>query len=423
MKNKLSIFLLGLIAAFTFAACEEEAPVFDGPYRLIFLGPQEVVPGETAVYSIGDMVDAEAYTWTVEGPAAIVGDATGTTVEVEFLGVGDVVLGASNGTISGTYEVAVAGVEPAVTASLTGTGVLANEMSDTVFFAFDAPLAEDPNIEMVTEEGAFVSGTLGELTAIDPQNYFVVYTAGEGNGTPEVLLTEITATDEFGATTVDSAFVSLYRVDNFNPIVDVTFSDDTVMAGENVAVTANFNEEVMNANPEDSVLYITFTVNGEMMRDTLEATADPLVYTFDYTAEGDGIVEVGFENIADLAGNAELVVVSDDLRIDNTAPEIIETATGATDEGDYAEITITSTEAGTGMYVIMDSAAEPVTNAEEFSAAEGVASGSVELRAGDLLFSGSDVESLEAGDYTVYYMVMDMAGNTSSITSSALIMD
>lgn len=423
MKNKLSIFLFSLIAAFTFAACEEDEPVFDGPYDLIFSGPTSVVPGTVEAYTIGDLTNPESYSWTVAGPASIVGDASGTDVEVAFTGVGDVVLTATNGTETNNYLIEVESLEPVVASELNGTGVLASSMTDTVFLSFDAPLAKDPVVSTVTEDGAFWSGSLSALMKEDAQNYYLIYTAGEGNGTPEVLLTDIIASEAYGSDTVDSAYVELYRVDNFNPIANITVSDDQVMEGDMVMVTTTFNEAVMFANPEDSALYVTFTVDGEMMRDTLEATADPLVYTYEYIAEGDGAVELGVENVADMAGNMDVIVEADELMIDNMDPEVIETATSAVDEGDYAQIMITSTEAGTGMYLVMMADAKAVTTAEEFMAASGVASGSVNLKASALLFSGSAVANLDAGDYTVYYMVMDNAGNISSLASSSLTMD
>lgn len=430
MKIKISM-LLSVITAFIFTACnDDDNPNFKNPYRFNIVGAGTVSPETTSEYTIGDFV-GETYTWTIDGPAQIVGDASGTTVDVEFMSVGEVVLTVSNGTESGTLTVEIAEVEPVVATSLNGTGVLKEGDSDTIFFSFDAPLAIDPQIEMnkdtsafVAGTDAFISGSLGELMKTDEMNYYVVFTAGSGNGTPEGFLTDVQSREAFGGVNLDSLgymYVQLYEVDNIDPVADLSYSQERVNDSTMVTVTATFSEPVTFENGLDSAFYVSFSGAGVAVEsDSLQSTDDPLVYTYEYTVngEGNGSVTVDIDNVTDLAGN-QLAVVNNatGLSIDNMAPVVV----GITnDGGDFASVDITSTEDGAGMYLILVDGETAPTTAEEFLAAEGVVSGAVNVNA---TVASTAVESLETGNYDVYYMSLDEAGNYSAIVSSELAMD
>ncbi|PRY13667.1 hypothetical protein CLV24_10537 [Pontibacter ummariensis] len=425
MKNNISLLLLSLFAVFFFTACEDDDDPFTGPYRVSILGPDTVAPESTEQFTIGNFLNPESYTWTVvDGPAEIVGSNTGATVDVRFTSVGDVTLSVTNGQETGTTTVEVENVAPAVTGSLNDTGVLASGMSDTVFFEFDAPVAEIGSFGFNTEDSTafneggtpFVSGAIGDLVQVNDQLYYAVYTAGAGNGTSEVRFTDVVSTGTFGADTVETAYVQLYRVDNIAPVADLAYSTEVASEGSMVMVTTTFSEEVMSADPADSVLFIT--VDGE--RDTLMATDDPLVYTYEYeVGEGDGPIEVGLENVVDLAGN-ELAGVNNatELVLDNTGPVVTGTAT---DAGSGASIAIGSSEAGTAMYLVLNDGAAAPTNAEEFMDTQGVASRSVQISAGGGVRTVT--QALAAGDYDVYFLARDEAGNFSAIETADLLMD
>ncbi|WP_377469356.1 hypothetical protein [Pontibacter silvestris] len=436
MKNKITFLLLLFVTVLGFTACDDDdnEPFFD-PTRLAIGGPDEVAPGTNRNYTIGNITSPETYTWSVEGPAQIVGSNTGATITVAFQSVGEAVITATNGTETGRLTVEVANVAPAVTATLDTTAMgqqkaLRNGESDTVFFEFDAPFRDIESFGINTEDSTafnqgtepFTSGTLGELSQLDNGRYYAIYTAGPGNGTPEAKFANIIATSEYGSDTVETAYVQLYRVDNIAPVVDFTYSQPTANEGTVVTVTATFSEAVMPADPADTLLFVTLSGAGTSAeRDTLMATDNPLVYTFEYEVSEtatNGPVQIGIEGVVDFAGN-ELAGVNNasDLVIDNTNPTVTGTAT---DAGNSASIAISSTEAGTGMYLIMRAGADAPTDADEFMAAQGVASRSVELTAGT---SKTVTQALAAGNYVVYFMAMDAAGNYSGIESNNLIMN
>ncbi|UII34374.1 hypothetical protein LVD17_11195 [Fulvivirga ulvae] len=421
MKNRISIFILSLITAVLFTACGDDDSTFNGPFRLNIAGSSEVRPESTHEYTIGDFTSPDSYTWTVSGPATISGSATGNTITVDFGEVGDAVITVTNGTDTGTFSVTVAETEPAVTVSYNGAGVLRSGEADTVFFKFAAPLAADPSFAMNTSDSTqfnggnpFVSGTLGPLVKMDEDSYYAIYTAGAGSGTPEALFQDIKSTPAYGGVNIDSAFVKLYRVDNTAPVATIDYS--TLLANDStvVTITVTFSEMVMAADPAtDSSLLISFDGSVTAAIDTLEATDDPLVYTYDYIVNGggDGQVEVAITNIADLAGNTS-ELLSYKLIVDNTAPTVdwlIEPNTGYVDLY-FAVIDGTFGSPGIGWYTIYPDGAAAPTSLDDFE--KGIASGVEVIQANNFALVSL---SLDAGDYDVYLVVSDPAGNISTL--------
>ena len=423
MKNNIYILFLLLLSCFV-AGCEEELDDFTGPYRLTVAGPSSGTPGALIENSLGSIQNPDSYTWSiVEGPGVIEGPNTGDTVAIRLQSVGTVVLNVTNGTDSRTRNITVKKVPPKVTTVLEGTGVLRSGQEATVTFKFASPLAKDPTLAMITDATAFTSGELSNLTKVDDKTYTATYTAGEGNGTPKVRLGNIIATSTFGSDTIVADTIKIYRIDNVAPIADLTYSQNRAMKGSTVTVTATFSEPVMFEDPADSAIYASFSGGGvQAERDTLQPTDDPLVYTYEYTVtgEGDGPVTVNLENVSDLARNPLAATGNKrGLVVDNTAPEIL--VNTATDEGTYASIKISSSEPGTGMFVIMEGGKDAPETVADFMAAEGVASGSIPMGAGFPETANRIV--VPNGEYTVYYLVQDLAGNFSEIASSSLTMN
>ena len=424
MKNKISIILLSLLTVFAFTACEEDQEIFDGPYRLTLGGPRSGLAGGTATYTLGDIQNPDSYTWTISDPsvAQFVGAGSGATVVVEFLSVGDFELSVTNGTDFRDISVEVEPIEPTPTVALdTATSgiALSGGESGMVFLHFAGPVESIGSIEVTEDptqfnEGEpFVSGSISDLQRIDENTFSAVYTAGEGNGTPEAAIYGITGTDASGGVTIDTAYVQLYRVDNEAPTADLTYSQNRARAGSDVTVTATFSEEVMGER------MISLTQNGVTETAALEATDDPLVYTYTYTArEGEGTVNVELTETTDFAGNEVAAVTNANrLVIDNTAP-VVEGV--ATDNGNVATIGVFSTEAGTARYLVLEEGDAAPASVEEFMANEGGVAGALSVVGNR--FEYTDV-ILSSGLYDVYFLAEDEAGNFSDIASTVLVMD
>lgn len=437
MRNNLSILLLSFLAIFMFTSCEDKQEFFEGPYLLRITGSTNVVPESTVNYSLGNVKEPESYTWKVEeGPATIVGPASGATVAVKFSNVGDVILSVTNGTDAGRKYITAAETKASVTAVLdtTATGVtkaLSAGQSDTVFFKFAVPVEGKPMLSLLTEDDStgfnrgnpFISGSIGELQKLTDKMFYAIYTAGEGNGTPEAVLKNITSTAPYGSVKIDSSVVQLYRVDNIAPVVTVSYSKSRVNSGAVVTVTATFSEQVMFEDASNPNMAITLNGAGITRRDKLETTANPLVYSYEYEVPENatnGEIEVGLEGIVDYAGN-ELAGVSymSDLIVDNINPVVTGTAT---DAGNSASIMISSTEAGTGMYKVFEagSTVPTPTTPTTFMAASGVSSGSLQLSQGR---AKTVAVALAKGNYVVAFLAMDEAGNYSTVETKTLVMD
>ena len=150
MKNKLYIVFLLLISCFVVACEDDEAELFEGPYRLSLGGPASVRPETTRAYTIGDVLNPDSYNWTVTGPAEIVGSATGATVNVKFNSIGDVTLSVSNGRDSRTMPISVTALPGtqkfAMTSRLNDPGVLKNGETDIITLTFNQSLADIPTV-------------------------------------------------------------------------------------------------------------------------------------------------------------------------------------------------------------------------------------------------------------------------------------
>ena len=419
MKNKLSIFILSLITAVMFTACGDDDSEFSGPYRLNIAGPSEVSPESTAEYTIGDYTNSNTYTWSVTG-ASIVGSSTGNTIEVSFDGVGEAVITVTDGGVStGTYTVEIAEVEPSVSVTLNGAGVLRNGQADTVFFEFAAPLNADPSsFAMVMDSSAnnggnpFISGSLGALTKVDDMNYYAIYTAGEGNGTPEALLQDLISTATYGEVTIDSAYVDLYKVDNLAPVATFDFSSTLVNDGTVLDITVTFNEMVMAADPAmDSSILIHFSGAVPDKMDTLKPTDNPMVYTtsLEITGGGNGILEIEIDNLADLAGNTSMLL-NLNVFVDNMAPVL---DAGVQAETGYANMVFALIEgglvAGEVSYAVFASGSVAPADISEFE--NGIISGSQKIDGA----AGSVSVALEAGDYVAFFVGKDEAGNMTAM--------
>lgn len=426
MKNH--IYIIAMFLACLTLACDDKTEEFKGPYSLVVTGSTTVAPGASETYRLAPYAKPETYTWTVAGPAQIVGATTGLVVKVKFMSVGKVTLTVTNGVDKEIIPITVEEVEPVATVTLNGSGVLKDNAKDTVFLSFPAPLVANPTIAMLTSTTpsefiddalAFQSGTLGPIVKIDASNYYAIYTAGTGNGTPEAIIKGMTSTSDFGSVTVDTTYIQLYRVDNVAPIANLSYSTTKVNDGTVVTVTATFSEPVTFKSSLDSAILISFSGAGVAAEtDTLQPTDNPLVYTYDYTVNGsgNGTITATLSNIVDLGRNDLATTINTtSLVVDNITP----TVTGlATDGGDFASLKITSTESGTTWYVIQKDGDPAPSGVGDFSG--GVASGSAPVDAATQITLAS---ILASGTYDVYFISQDETGNYSSITTVPLVMN
>ncbi|WP_162428528.1 Ig-like domain-containing protein [Pontibacter pudoricolor] len=428
MRNKLSILLLSLFTVIMFSGCEDELESFDGPYQITIRGAASALPETTKTYSLGNIQNPENYTWTVEGPAQIVGATTGATVTVKFVSAGDVRINVTNGVDKGLKTVSAIEATADVTAKLTDTGVLRSGQSDTVFFNFAVPVEGMPTLELLDSDEEtdfnkgepFLSGSIGELKKIDATHFFAIYTAGEGNGTPEAKLSNIKSTAAFGSKVIETEYVQLYRVDNIAPVANISYSTESVKTGSPVTITVTFSEPVMNADPKNKKLFMNLNGTGTSETVELKPTSNNRVYTYEFTPKttSDGVITVSLNDIVDLAGNSlNGVNNATALSVDNVNPVVTGTAV---DAGNYASITLSSTEAGTVSYVILKTGSTAPT-AATFASTTGVAKGSVEITSANQ--QKIIAQDLAKGEYVVYFMAADKAGNTSAITSDALSMN
>lgn len=419
---------MSLLAIFVMSCSDDDD--FGGPYRITIDGPVEVTAADTETYSIGDIADPGSYSWSVEGPASIDGGASGGEVMIDFTGVGEVIITVGNGTDTGYLVVHSVEVEPEVMVILNGGGALREGETDTVFFEFGAPLMDNPAFAMNTDTSgfnypdlAFTSGVLGDLVKVDDDTYYALYTAGEGNGTPEALFQDVQSSSEFGGVSFDSAYVQLYRVDNIAPVADISYSDTRVNDSTVITITVTFSEVVEAANPaSDSSILISFDGAGVMSEtDTLMPTGNMNEYMYEYTVngEGNGNLEITIDNFADIAGNTN-IIYSEEVIIDNIPPTIVYEVDGDTGAatiylavgnfGDFQE--------GTGWYAVFPDGADAPTTLDDFE--DAIATGSKEMQTeGYAIFN----VALAAGEYDVYLIGSDMAGNMSSIAMEDVTID
>ncbi|MEP2771125.1 MAG: hypothetical protein ABJH05_03185 [Fulvivirga sp.] len=417
-KYLFKAFALGGLILFSMSSCQEEdgnAIEYTPGNALMISGSSSAKVGESKEYYLNNNLKDADYNWSIGSGATITENSENDAyITVQFDAAGEYTLSVTKGDASGEMSIKVE-TQPAVTVEYNGTGVLMDGETDTVFFEFTTPLSGAPDFAVNTDssgfkskELAFTSGTLGTLVQVDADSYYALYTAGAGNGTPEALFQDITANETYGSINVDSAFVQLYRVDNTAPIAELSYSESMVNDSTVLTVTATFSEEVMFEDPADSALLVMFSGGGVMNEtDTLVATDDPLVYTYDYTVngEGNGTLNVTLDNIVDLAGHEIAATInSSAVVIDNTDPNIL--IASANDAGETVEVSMTASEASLGYYLLLADGADAPTTMADFDGASSFA----------LSPSGGETIAVDAGEYDVYFIAVDGAGNASAIS-------
>ena len=413
---------------------------FSGPYLMLIDGPTSVVPTEVESYAIlfEGYNNGDNASWTISGPGTIEGSATGEAITVSFQDEGEVTLNVSDGVNSGILVISVGSGDGEVTADLENEGVigesvLSSGQSDTVYLYFrgavtsaiDVALLEDTDSSYFNEDKlAFSSGSLGDLTKVNDKTFYAIYTAGDGNGTPEALITGLSGSAAYAS---DSAYFELFVVDNKAPEATFEYSDDHVADSTEVKITVTFSEPIMFANPSDTLYYISFNGGGVMSQtDTLMATDDELVYTFTYVTNGDsdGEIDIDLLNVVDYADNAP-ELINNTILADNTAPTLVFdddlltidniVVTENISEDGNAAIEFAGTDETVVVYYSVTDEELDTPSAEDIIG-EGLISGSFEA---DEIYSTTHRFAFteEAGEYYVYVVLMDKSGLYSSVES------
>lgn len=413
-----SIFRLTMALAVLFIfSCNEDDDT-GSPASYAIFGEREVSPETTGTYSLH--VDGVEATWTSSDPSIMsIISTSGSTVEVAFLKSGTVRLMATDGVRSGVVEITVANGNTGITVTYAGTGSLKSGTSDTVFFSFDAPLAEVSGVIINEDTSGFYKDPEGEpidafvspgasLSAMSSYKgsdevFYAIYTAGSGDGQPEGFIESFTLNDTYGGVVKEYTHIKLPVVDNTTPYAKVVFSDDVVNDSSVVTITVTFSEAVMPDNADSILIYVSGAGVLEASY-PLKATTttDQKVWTLEYTTNGNGngtmTANVDPGTVTDLAGNTAYIR-SATLEIDNIAPFPALTNAFTVDvTGSVLTVTLSGEDEVRWMYL------------------EG---GATAPEAGDFdeAFTEGDVFLLAAGIYDFYYIAIDEAGNVSDVES------
>lgn len=412
---KENIFLAAF-ALLVLVNCDDDKD--SGFSRYNILGNKTVDPEMTGNYSLGNHTGE--FTWSVSDPAiAELVSSSGSDAEVRFLRSGDVRLSVTDGKKNGYLDIIVSeGSAEAVEVYYGRSGVVSESVTDTVFFQFDSPLAEIPDLVIngtnAGDTSAFFTDEKGEalvpffsagqiLSALeqydneDPTLYYALYEGGTGNGQPEAMFESIVLSDIYGGDEIENLYFMLPKVDNVDPAGTVELSKEVAKDGDKVQITVSFTEQMraMYSTYADSLVFVHFSGGGVTTRsDTLWATNDPLVWTLEYTIDGggDGTMTVSIGDIVDLGGNLPISLDDATITIDNTPP--------APD----GEVTLLPNSQGIsivteGYWLVVESGSAAPTKLEDFNSGG----------------SGDKVLVLEAGSYDVYFILTDEAGNESEI--------
>jgi hypothetical protein len=421
---KMALFSLLIV---TMSSCEDEMSKFEqqDPDRLFVTGPRTAEPDSEATYSVA----SGSVSWSVTGPATL-SATSGEEVVVSFTGSGDVQISVSGGGLTGIADIAVSDITFEVGVSYALSGVVRDGSSDTVFFTFPRNLKAIPDFrqngtnaadtsifDVVDGIGQTPFSSTGEvvLTALSKYKgsnsvFYSIYTGGSDEGQIEALMQNISIVDNYGGASVDSLYFQLHQVDNVAPIVDMNNSGwDVAVANDDtdVALSITFNEAVRPiAKGEGGSGVITVDVAYSdlvgSVTDTLTATDDPAVWQLMLTVSGgsDGSLDVTVDpaQMIDLAGNVVTFPVGADvvsLNIDNTAAVAGGTAS---DFGNHILQIVTAN--GDDKWLVLES--DPDVDAPTV---------------GDFddAMQGDDHVVVAPGDYDVYFINVDAAGNVSAI--------
>ena len=303
--------IVGLVILFVAVACKEDEGIEPyQPYYLVINGPTEVAPGETITYS-ANSYQGETYTWTVPDGAEIVSGDGNDTITVVFSARSSGNLTVSAKGLTETEAIAVKSSLPTPTVNLEDT-VLTQGGTRDVIVSFSKDIETAPSITFVADTGT-QNSTVAAIERIDARSFRVPYTAGSGNGTDKIEVTEAVSTAFYGAqrdTTVST--FNIYRTDNTPATGILEASRTPATPAQSVTFTATFSEplyvkqdSVMISIVSANLLTPTTYVNNAVM-----STLDGVNWTYEYkpAAGINDLAAVSVTALTDLASNTTVAV-------------------------------------------------------------------------------------------------------------------
>ena len=311
----ISILAVGLLLSAV--ACDDEEVTDFVLTEFTIDGPEEVAPGDTATFSTSKY-EGENYTWTVPTPGATIVEGAGTsTITVAFTaaGNGDVTVAARG--INGTTTVTVVSAAPEATVMLPSDTVLAAGATGPVRVSFDQPIETAPEVAVVPAAGT-AGGAVSAVTRVDDRTFAVTYTAGTGDGTDQVRISNAATTAAYGGLAMDTVIAfDTYRTDNTSATGKLTASLTPVDSTTTSTLSVAFSEPLLTTDT------VKVSVVGAAQAYVTEAnmtTTDGQTWTYDFQPEG-GTTELATVSVsnlpADLAGNATVAVEPIAIQIKN----------------------------------------------------------------------------------------------------------
>lgn len=312
LPSNLVAILLGLVILTLGIACEDDAGIEPyQPYYLVITGPTEVAPGETITYS-ANPYQGESYTWTVPTGATLVEGAGNDTVKVVFSAASSGNLMVAARGLTETQAITVKPTLPTPSVELEDT-VLTQGGTQDVVISFGKDIETAPTVTFVSDTGT-QGGAITALERVDARKFRVAYTAGNGNGTDRIQVSNAVSTAFFGAQrdSTTSTF-NLYGTDNTPATGTLEASRTPVAPGQSVIFTATFSEPLYVA--QDSVTISVVSANPLILGTTyvdnaVMSTLDGVNWTYRYepAAGIDDVASVSVTAPTDLAGNVTAAV-------------------------------------------------------------------------------------------------------------------
>ena len=307
-KHLLSRLALCILCPIVITACGDDDNTGEmyTPDELLIDGPSEVAPNETATYFANIFSTPESYSWTVPSGATIIeGDGT-SSISVTFpVGSGGDISVSARG-VSGTKSVAVTSPVPMASVSLDSGTILSERQTANVIVNFDRDIATAPDIVLVPAEGSGSGVT--SVERVDENTFQLSYSAGAGDGTEQITISNAVATAAAGGAAMDTIIAfNVYERDNTPATGDLFASQTPVSDDMMVTISAVFSEPLRTADSvrvsiaSSGILTDTTYVDAAAM-----TTEDGMTWTYEFQPSGgrNEVATVSVSNLpTDRAGN------------------------------------------------------------------------------------------------------------------------